>query len=438
MTIALSLLIAFMLSCFGSMFRPHSDSEHLPHWYTFTNILNCFGSQGSPTAPKPPNCKQLPPDPWRFQAPSPRPREKAPFVWPANMDLHLFVVMTVAIHMWFYALHLRAFGFSLQQWTLATFKLLCPQQVLRSLRAPFLYMKATRWRDSLKNFMLLAPGLPALYWHVFFRDTYYRPEAPPPPKPKLQGSKSKTKKIILASLAALSTLSSAGGIQLRLEQDLRNNLQRYKNSAGRLNTAKLGASKSPHAFATRRALISQLRSEVQSLEDVLDPALQICTAVIDSGATFTTLNSTTLIVPGSLVKLDVPIELDGIAGGYMVEYKCLIKFECVKRNGDPYVRETEAFYHPDLPCMLLSPQAFLQDQYLRELRSAETLSHVKSTSLYTETALNGMLKMRYNYRLNMILHFFLVFSSSRLDNPSPHSRLSMHPWWAHPIKIYLR
>ena len=109
-----------MLSCFGTVFQPHSLSGHLPYWNIFTTVLECFGSQGrksEPTNRKPPD-----PDPWRFQNqnpyPYPKAREKESFVWPVNIGLHLFALVSVAVHMWFYARHLRAFGFSLMEWTM--------------------------------------------------------------------------------------------------------------------------------------------------------------------------------------------------------------------------------------------------------------------------------------------------------------------------------
>ena len=216
-----------MLSCFGTVFQPHSLSGHLPYWNIFTTVLECFGSQGrksEPTNRKPPD-----PDPWRFQTQSPYPyrkaREKESFVWPVSIGLHLFALVSVAVHMWFYALHLRAFGFSLMEWTMATFKLVFPQHIMHYLCAPFVAMKGTRWKDCWMKFKLLATGIPAFYWYIFLRDSYHCPEDPTPSKPKPQGRPSSTKKIIFASLAALSTLTSTCAIQLCSEKEFCKSLQ---------------------------------------------------------------------------------------------------------------------------------------------------------------------------------------------------------------------
>ena len=89
-----------MLSCFGTVFQPHSLSGHLPYWNIFTTILECFGSQGrksEPTNHPPPQ-----PDPWRFQNPNPysypKTREKEAFVWPINIGLHLFASICCCSH----------------------------------------------------------------------------------------------------------------------------------------------------------------------------------------------------------------------------------------------------------------------------------------------------------------------------------------------------
>ena len=68
-----------------------------------------------------------------------------------------------------------------------------------------------------------------------------------------------------------------------------------------------------------------------------------------------------------MVKLDVPLLLDGIAGGIIVEYKCESQFDCIDKDGNSFTCRTEAYYHEQLPCMLLSPQAFLNTQHLQKL-----------------------------------------------------------------------
>ena len=80
-----------------------------------------------------------------------------------------------------------------------------------------------------------------------------------------------------------------------------------------------------------------------------------------------------MVKPGSWIQLDRPIQLDGIAGGLLVQWKCKVGFETINHDGDVIPCETEAHYHEDLPCMLISPQALLQGQYLHQIKTASSM-----------------------------------------------------------------
>jgi hypothetical protein len=170
----------------------------------------------------------------------------------------------------------------------------------------------------------------------------------------------------MTAMTALATLSAPAPFQLSSDAQLRRALTRYKNPLGGLNTNKLSlstAQSSPH-----QALLTQLHnSDMEFKECINHFALPIYSAVIDSGASFTSINNKSLVVPRTMFKMDVPIMLDGIAGGITVEYKCEIEFECIDKGGNSFLCRTDAYYHEKLPCMLLSPQAFLHTQHLQKL-----------------------------------------------------------------------
>ena len=81
--------------------------------------------------------------------------------------------------------------------------------------------------------------------------------------------------------------------------------------------------------------------------------------IVDSGASKVMTNNRADAIPGTLKKLDTPVEADGIAGGLTVEYKCMVAWETLDTYGNPINLVTPALVCEDLPCRLLSPQSFL-------------------------------------------------------------------------------
>jgi GAG-pre-integrase domain len=179
----------------------------------------------------------------------------------------------------------------------------------------------------------------------------------------------------MTTMAALATLTAPAPFQLASDAQLRRSLARYKHPLRGLNTNKLSLStskSSPH-----QALLTQLHNNEQELQEILNLNLPIHSAVIDSGASFTSINNKALVAKGTMVRLEQPIMLDGIAGGITVEYKCDIKFECIDKDGNAFPCQTEAYYHDQLPCMLLSPQAFLSTQHLQKLGQRDVQSLIE-------------------------------------------------------------
>jgi len=83
-------------------------------------------------------------------------------------------------------------------------------------------------------------------------------------------------------------------------------------------------------------------------------------AIVDTGCSITCTNSPYDFVPGTLQALPKPITLGGIAGGLQVREQGLVSWEFLNDFGVVKTLETKAFLQEQLPCRLLSPQAFLR------------------------------------------------------------------------------
>jgi hypothetical protein len=56
--------------------------------------------------------------------------------------------------------------------------------------------------------------------------------------------------------------------------------------------------------------------------------------------------------------------MEGIAGGLTVRQKGRVKYEVLTDDSDVHVIETSAYYMPDLPCRLFSPQSHFQELFI--------------------------------------------------------------------------
>ena len=275
--------------------------------------------------------------------------------------------------MWFYSLHLKSKGLSWNAWSFITRKLLLPYVSWTDIKTLLLLLPHCKWTDKAGSSWF------AFLWSILLRDNYpvvpsHKPESSEVPTPRKQG---RQPSVVMTAMAALATLSAPAPFQLASDAQLRRSLTRYKHPLGGLNTNKLSlstAKSSPH-----QALLTQLQNNEQEFRDILNPDLNlpIHSAVIDSGASFTSINNKDLVAEGTMVRLEQPIMLDGIAGGITVEYKCDIKFDCIDKDGNSFPCQTEAYYHDQLPCMLLSPQAFLNTQHLQKLGQQDIQSLVE-------------------------------------------------------------
>jgi hypothetical protein len=94
--------------------------------------------------------------------------------------------------------------------------------------------------------------------------------------------------------------------------------------------------------------------------------------IVDTGCSQTATGCLDDFLPGSLHNLEHPIEMEGIAGGLQIRQKGRVKYELLTDAGDVHVLETTAYFMPDLPCRLFSPQAHFQEQFHSGLDPRET------------------------------------------------------------------
>ena len=324
---------------------------------------------------QPPDWKAHPPNSWRWIVPptEPPPRCQADG-WPQSLRLYLFSTTSICIFMWFYSLQLKCFGHVWLQWYKTMAKLILPRLSWSSINWLILPIRKSELVDDWWLY----------YLHLFksiLRDALPTPSVVKPsnrvsePKPTIPSKQGSQRKTALAGMAMLATLALSNPMPLQSDFNHGKQLQRYKHPLGGIDTNKL--SRSTSASSPHKALLTMLQNDSEEFRQRLNLDLPICSSTVDSGASFTSVNNETLVVPGTMTKLDDPIELDGIAGGVTVEYKCMIQFECVDLNGDTLQFETEAYYHPDLPTTLVSPQAFLHQLHLGRLSSDESNSAVE-------------------------------------------------------------
>ena len=119
-----------------------------------------------------------------------------------------------------------------------------------------------------------------------------------------------------------------------------------------LDTTKLSQ---PNLMALRQ-IIQFSDDKVQQLPT---SSAESFTAIADNGCSFTCTNDKSDFCPASLTELPKPLTLGGIAGGLEVRYQGTVCWEAVDDLGNVVPLQTKAYLQEQLPCWLLSPQAFL-------------------------------------------------------------------------------
>ena len=279
--------------------------------------------------------------------------------WPTHIGLHLFGLssLIVCVYMWFYNIHLRLAGFTWTLWSKATHKLVIPNQLVDCLT----------FEDSFDKDNPVVP-------------LSQEPKPKPAPKRRLKS---------LAALTALATISSMfeshNMFQLQSDRLLRQRLRKSRNCLGGLDSNKIKP-------GDRCALQAKLQSDDELFSAVTKNHPDIVSAIDDTGSSFCVTNNSKLIEPGTLVKLDEPIELDGIAGGMELHYKGLAPLEVITNDGIPYQFKVEMYFAEDFPCTLMSPQAML----VSILKSKDILGPDATIDDLSNKALEDHFRVYYN------------------------------------------
>ena len=263
--------------------------------------MNACGLQGSmlrgcssPAHNHSPAPSQHPnPDPWRWNPPKPPFQIIIPVAWPTSLNLYLFSAATIAISMWFYTLHLKFCGYvSWFSWS----------EIMCKLIRPSIDWQHIQW------FLALLPHCQFLTLLYFIQrmaladsrpsPTVIKPFTAPPKqasKPVDDSKQGRLRSIALASLAAIATVTTSNPMPLQSDLNFQRDLQRYKHPLGGLDTNKL--SRSTSARSPHKALLTQLQNESDGLLECLQFDIPVQSAVVDSGASFTSIKDETLVVP---------------------------------------------------------------------------------------------------------------------------------------------
>ena len=264
-------------------------------------------------------------DPWRFELPKPPTAVPNGFkVFPAHLGAATFSCC-VLLSMWFYNFFLKVGGFTWSQWMLVTTKLIIPRF-------------NDGWQDSFQD--------------SFDKDNpvqpHHRSRSAPAQPPSLKRS------MLMVTFAMLnSVLGNSQGFQLRSESTFRNRLRKYRGYNGQLETTNLSG-------GDLFALQQRVKASQEMFSAAIDGSKDAHSAVVDTGCSCSATNDPNDAIPGTLRKLDEPIELGGIAGGLKIEWMAKANWETLDNNGKVQPIQLDVLIHESLPSRLLSPQAFLK------------------------------------------------------------------------------
>lgn len=184
----------------------------------------------------------------------------------------------------------------------------------------------------------------------------------------------------MAALATLSTVFQHGNMfQLQSDLLLRRKLRRYRNCFGGLDTHRI-----------REGDLCALQAKIHDDENLFAAVTKnnphIVSAIADTGSSFCVTNNINLIDPNTLQKLPKPVDLDGIAGGFTIQYKGIARLELFLDNGEPFKFQVEMYFEETFPTTLMSPQA-IEECMLRLHKQLENGTITDETFLSTVEAL---------------------------------------------------
>ena len=180
----------------------------------------------------------------------------------------------------------------------------------------------------------------------------FRPEEKPPYAKKRGVGK---RKLLLLGLgAALAIANSVPRVETGKTRALRLKLRQFK-AKGILRTKKIKG----QLLEDLRALLSKLPSELLHEGQVIP-------VICDTSCSRTSSGFVDDFQPGSLVPLETPIQMDGVAGTLHATHIGRMQFECLNDHDRLTTVETYRLLVPNIGCCLLSPRICL-----RSLRNKE-------------------------------------------------------------------
>lgn len=97
-------------------------------------------------------------------------------------------------------------------------------------------------------------------------------------------------------------------------------------------------------------LFSSVQAGADIFTEIAHKQANVIYAITDTGASCTYTNDPDDFEPGTLIKLDQPKVIGGIAGGLAVECKGMISWETVDKDGNVITFRTEGPLAKGLPC----------------------------------------------------------------------------------------
>jgi hypothetical protein len=165
------------------------------------------------------------------------------------------------------------------------------------------------------------------------------------------------RKFLLSALQIATAISKKGIPNLSIAGDrcLRRDMRQYKRK-GLVMTTNL----KQEDLVRLRQVLTDYQPQAMLSNNIQDSI----TLTIDSGCSHSATGCKDDFLPGTLIDLPKPFEMEGIAGGLTVHQKGRVKYEVLTDDSDVHVIETSAYYMPDLPCRLFSPQSHFQELFI--------------------------------------------------------------------------